>query len=177
MNIEEGDAQVGDLRQARGKQSGKRSSARGQTAETESDGGPCAVIPESCCAGNRCQVLGGCLAVSAVCDAVSMWQLQSGQLVSFGIIFLISVIANVTIMFVFFGPRKYVTGLFTRKRVVTTVLFYGLTVLTIALCFGHGVEPIAVIFCFIAQQIAWAFNMAAGFGCTPCALPEKKEGD
>lgn len=88
----------------------------------------------------------------------------------FGILFLSSFIASLTLMLVFFGPRKYMNGLTSKKRVVSTLFFFGLTALTVLLAFVTT-NYYLILFSFIFQQIAWGFNFAAGFGITPCALP------
>jgi len=145
-----------------------KKNARGSTKRADKE--------EKCCPQYRWHILLGCLAAAILFDALAMFRLRSNDITGFGILFFISFTANMSMMLVFFGPMKYLKGLFTPKRLITTVCFYGLTALVIALCFVDGVPIIWIILLFLGQQIAWGFNLAAGFGCTPCALPEKDTG-
>ena len=147
---------------------------RSAPAAKEGDDGCCALEPEKVCADNRCYALGACIAVSVCCDAVFIALLTNHYYVSFGVVFLLSFLASLALMLIFFGPRKYLRGLLTRKRIVSTSFFFGLTALTVMLAFVDGIEYYVLILAFLGQQLAWAFNFAAGFGITPCALPEAK---
>ena len=186
-----------DLRQAPAQ--GARGGAAQPDGEADEGCDCCSMVPEKCFPENRCVAIGSALGVSIVCDAFSFALLTNHYLIAFGVVFLLSFVANLTTMLIFFGPRKYLRGMFTRKRVVSTVFFFGLTFLVVILCFTHGVYWVVMV-AFIAQQVAWAFNFAAGcaalwhrrstwrkahvpcahsnpdlsFGFTPCAIPEPK---
>ena len=123
------------------------------------------------CKEYRCQILLGCLAVAILADGIAMWRLKAGDYKTFGVCFGLAFAANMLMMLVFFGPIKYCAGALSRKRMITTLFFYGLTALVIFLCFAET-EPMVILLLFLCQQVAWAANIAAGFGCTPCALPE-----